>query len=370
MPDDPSQIFARLLHHRGGSLPAGEPVPPPIVPASVYVLPGDPALAANQYGRFGNPTWRALEEALSLLEDAEAVIFPSGMAAIAAVLMSQLRPGDRVLLPSDGYYTTRVLVEKYLAPMGVVAEQCATAGCAGRDLAGYRLVFVETPSNPGLDICDLRRVAAGAEAAGALLVVDNTTMTPLGQRPLDLGADIVVAADTKALNGHSDALLGHVASRDPALVQAVRDWRRLVGAIPGAFDAWLVYRGLETLEVRYERMCRNAGLMAERLAGHRKVLAVRYPGLPDDPGHALARAQMTGFGFLIGLTLPDAGAAERFITGCRCILPATSFGGVRTSAERRARWGDQVAEGYIRLSIGCEPAEALWTELARSLAET
>lgn len=367
MPDEPSQIFARLLHHRGGTLPAGEPVPPPIVPASVYVLPGDPALAANQYGRFGNPTWQALEEALSILDDAEAVIFPSGMAAIAAVLMSQLRPGDRVLLPSDGYYTTRALVETYLAPMGIVAEQCATADCAARDLAGYRLVFVETPSNPGLDICDLRSVAAAAKAAGALLVVDNTTMTVLGQRPLDLGADIVVAADTKALNGHSDALLGHVAARDPALIRAVRDWRKLVGAIPSPFEAWLVYRGLETLEVRYQRMCANARLVAERLAAHPGVPAVRYPGLPDHPGHAAARGQMTGFGFLIGLTLAGREAAERFITQCRCILPATSFGGVRTSAERRARWGDQVAEGYIRLSIGCEPPEALWSELARAL---
>jgi cystathionine gamma-lyase len=226
--------------------------------------------------------------------------------------------------------------------------------------AGYRLVFVETPANPSLDICDMAAVAAAAHAEGAIVVADNTTMTPYGQRPLDLGADIVVAADTKAPNGHSDALFGHVASRDDKVMAAVADWRKLAGGIPGPFEAWLVHRGLETLELRFDRMCGSAETLARRLAGHKAVRSVRFPGLETDPSHNLARAQMERFGFLIGLTLESEAKAEAFINGCPLIQPATSFGGVHTSAERRARWGDAVAPGFVRLSVGCEPAEELW----------
>ncbi len=357
---------ARMLHHRTAKLEAGDPIPAPLSMASAYWLPGMPS-APHQYGRWSNPTWTALEEELSVLEDAEVVIFPSGMAAIAAVFMSLLRPGDRLLLPSDGYYTTRALSEKYLAPNGVEIELCRTVDYGTRDLAGFKLVFVETPSNPGLDICDLADVAARAKAAGAIVVADNTTMTPLGQRPLSLGADVVVASDTKALNGHSDVLFGHVATRDAGIGEAVRDWRKLVGAIPGPFEAWLVRRGLESFEVRYSRMCSTAAVIAERLAGHAKVESVRYPGLPSHPGHAIALRQMATFGTLLGVTFRDAGSAERFIDDARFVVASTSFGGLHTSAERRARWGDQVAEGYVRLSVGCEPTEALWSDLARAL---
>jgi cystathionine gamma-lyase len=366
MDHDNGQIVARMLHHRGSTLQPGEPLGPPIVPASLYHLPGEPT-APHQYGRWTNPTWTVLEETIGVLEEAPSVIFPSGMAAIAAVLFSQLRPGDRVLLPADGYYTTRSMAERYLAPMGVSVELCATAAYDGRDLAGLRLVYVETPSNPGLDICDLSAVASRAKAAGALVVADNTTMTALGQRPLELGADAVVASDTKALNGHSDVMFGHVASRDGALIEAVRDWRKLVGAIPGPFEAWLVHRGLESLELRFERMCRNAGTIAERLAGHRSVRAVRYPGLPGHPGHAVAKRQMDRFGHMVGIELADAATADAFIDRARFVRPATSFGGMQTTAERRARWADQVAPGYVRLSAGCEPTEALWSDIARVL---
>ncbi len=178
-----------------------------------------------------------------------------------------------------------------------------TASFLDGDFDGYRLVFVETPSNPGLDICDIAAVAEAAHAAGATVVADNTTMTPFGQRPLDLGADIVVAADTKAPNGHSDALFGHVASRDPEVIAAVKEWRKLAGGIPGPFEAWLVHRGLETLELRFERMCATAETIAPRLAAHGAVQTVRYPGLESDPAHNLARVQMDRFGFMIGLTL-------------------------------------------------------------------
>jgi cystathionine gamma-lyase len=278
-----------------------------------------------------------------------------------------LKSGDRVLLPSDGYYTTRVLAERFLKPLGVRHDLRPTVSFSEGGFDGYRLVFVETPSNPGLDICDIAAVASAAHRAGAVVVADNTTMTPLGQRPLDLGADVVVAADTKAPNGHSDALFGHVASRDAPTMKAVAEWRKLSGAIPGPFEAWLVHRGLETLEVRFDRMCRTAEWLAPRLAAHPAVKALRYPGLDGDPSHDLARAQMERFGFMIGLTLKSEAAAERFIGGCELLQPATSFGGVHSSAERRSRWGDAVDPGFVRLSVGCEPAEELWKAFRAAL---
>jgi cystathionine gamma-lyase len=197
--------------------------------------------------------------------------------------------------------------------------------------------------------------------------VDNTTLTPLGQRPLDLGADLVVAADTKAPAGHADVLFGHVASRDEKLLAAISDWRKFGGAIPGPFEAWLVHRGLETLELRFSRQCDNALAIAKRLAVHKATVGVRYPGLGNDPSHGLARKQMRRFGGLVGVTFADEAAAEAFIA-CPLIRPSTSFGSVHTSAERRARWGDAVPAGYVRLSVGCEPLEALWEAMDESLS--
>ncbi|WP_157015885.1 cystathionine gamma-lyase [Mesorhizobium xinjiangense] len=366
MTETPEERAAALPHLRRGRLKKGDPVPLPLTMASIYHLPGDPA-GFSQYGRFDNQTWEATEELLAHLEDAEAVAFPSGMAAITAVFLSVLKSGDRLLLPTDGYYTPRVFAERFLNGLGITVETRPTAEFLEGGFAGYRMVFVETPSNPGLALCDLEKVAREAHAAGALVVADNTTMTPYGQRPLDLGADMVVAADTKATNGHSDALFGHVASRDPALIASVREWRTLSGAIPGPFEAWLVHRGLETLEVRFERMCNSAETIAERLAGHPAVAAVSFPGLPHHPQHELARRQMLCCGFLIGLTLASAENAERFIDTCSLIQPATSFGGVHSSAERRARWGDAVAPGFVRMSVGCEPVEELWKAMSAAL---
>jgi cystathionine gamma-lyase len=376
------ELFCRALHHgtaahkaflqngerapRGGR--TGDPVTPPIVLSSVFFLPGDPA-GPYQYGRWSNPTWTALEESLSILEEAECVTFPSGMAASAAILCSLPKPGDRILLPSDAYYTTRTVADTYLKPAGVSVLTCPTAELQDQNFAGLRMVWIETPSNPGLDICDIRKAAAKAKQAGATVVVDNTTPTPLGQRPLELGADALVSSDTKAINGHSDVVFGHVASRNGGLISAVRDWRKLCGAIPGPFESWLVHRGLETLELRFERMCGNAEALAPLLADHQKVRQVRFPGLPQHPGHAVAKSQMLHYGMVIGLTLSDKISAEKFIDGCKLIRPTTSFGGLHTSAERRARWGDQVAEGFVRLSVGCEPLEQLWKEIKNSLDE-
>lgn len=357
---------AELLHLRGQGLAKGDPVALPLTIASMFHLPGDPAGVAS-YGRTDNPTWEALEHALSHLEAAPCVAFPSGMAAIAAAFFALLKTGDRVLLPADGYYATRVLCERFLTGLGVTIDTRPTVTFAEGGFDGYRLVFVETPSNPGLDVCDIAGIARKVRTAGGLTVVDNTTMTPFGQRPLDLGADLVVAADTKAPGGHSDLLMGHVAGRDDKLIAAIRDWRRLSGAIPGPYEAWLLHRSLETLELRFDRMCTSAGILAERLAANPAVHRVRYPGLPDDPAYELARAQMTRFGFLIGLTFAGEPEAERFISTCRFLRPATSFGGVHSSAERRARWGDAVPPGFVRLSVGCEPVEPLWAALRDAL---
>lgn len=367
---DIEALSAQLLHHRAATLEPGDSVVPAIWPTAVFHLPGNPSNAPYQYGRFHNPTWEALESALELIEGAETLILPSGMAAIAAVLFATVKAGDRVLLPADGYYATRALAEQFLTPLGAVVETRPTASFLTGGFAGYRLVHAETPSNPSLDVCDIREAAAQAKAAGAVFSVDNTTMTALGQRPMDLGADVVVCAGTKAINGHSDALMGHVSTRHGALMDRFKAWRKFSGAIPGPFEAWLVYRGLETLDVRLTRMCASAAVIAERLVGHECVVAVRYPGLKGDPSHAIAAKQMMTFGSLISLTLRDQAAAERFITECPYIQPSTSFGGVRTCAERRARWGDNVADGFVRLSIGLEPVEPLWAAIDSALRKS
>ena len=355
---------SELLHLR--QLSKGDPVSAPMVHASMYHLPGAPD-AAWTYGRTDNPTWHEVEAALAHLEGAPVVLFPSGMAAISAAMFASLKAGARMLMPSDGYYSPRVLAENFLERFGIKVETRPTAAFAEGGFAGFELVFIETPSNPGLDLIDIAAVTQAVRDAGGRSVVDNTTMTALGQHPLELGADIVVASDTKAPGGHSDLLMGHVASRDPEILARIRDWRTYSGAIPGPMEAWLLLRGLESFEVRYDRMCRSAEIIAGRLAEHASVESLRFPGLPSDPSHNLARHQMSRFGFLIHLTLSDADTAEAFIERCPYILPATSFGGVHTSAERRLRWGDDVAPGAVRLSVGCEPVEALWSAIDAAL---
>ncbi|MFW8634817.1 cystathionine gamma-lyase [Cribrihabitans pelagius] len=355
-----------MLHLRGNALAKGDPVALPVTQSSMYHLPGDPD-GGPGYGRVSNATWEHLEHVLGNLEQAPALAFPSGMAAISASLFATVKAGSRVLIPSDGYYVTRRLCERFLQNLGVVVDQRPTLEFAAGGLEEYDVVFAETPSNPGLDLCPLAEIADAVHAGGGLLIVDNTTMTPLGQRPLELGADVVVASDTKAPGGHSDALMGHLATRNAKVLETAREWRIFAGGIPGPQEAWLLHRGLETLEVRFDRMCSSAEVLAERLSGHSALTALRYPGLPQDPSHALAKAQMERFGFLIGLTLDSKERAEAFINGCPLLRPATSFGGVHSSAERRARWGDGVVPGFVRLSVGIEPVEELWAALSAAL---
>jgi cystathionine gamma-lyase len=347
-------------------LTKGDPIAPALVRASMYHLPGDPD-GYPGYGRSANPTWDVVETALGDLEHADCVLFPSGMAAITASLVTCVNAGDRILIPSDGYYATRVLADRFLAPLGVRVDTCRTLDFEHADFDGCAVVFVETPSNPGLDVIDIKAVSEAAHRVGATVIVDNTTMTPFGQRPLELGADIVVASDTKAPGGHSDLLMGHAATRDAKRLEAMRDWRTFSGSIPGPDEAWLLHRGLQTLAVRLDRMCQNAEVLAERFLGFSCLKTVRYPGLLQDPAFALASRQMTKFGFLIGLEFDTETTAETFINGCDQLQAATSFGGVHSSAERRKRWGDDVSDGFVRLSVGCEPVEGLWASIEDSL---
>ncbi|MBO9413159.1 MULTISPECIES: cystathionine gamma-lyase [unclassified Ruegeria] len=355
-----------MLHLRGNALNAGDPVALPLTQSSMYHLPGAPDGLAT-YGRVDNPTWVHLEHVLAHLEDAPCLVFPSGMGAISAALFATIKAGSRILIPSDGYYVTRVLADRFLSGLGVSVTERPTTAFAEGGFDGFDVVFVESPSNPGLDMMDLPAIAQAVRAAGGITIADNTTMTPLGQRPLDLGVDVVVASDTKAMAGHSDLLMGHVSSRNPQIMERVEEWRKVSGAIPGPHEAWLLHRGLETLDVRFDRMCASAQVLAERLADHPAVKTTRYPGLPSDPAHALAKAQTARFGFLLSITLDSEDKAETFINTCPMLRPATSFGGVHSSAERRARWGDDVDPAFIRLSVGCEPVEELWQAVNASL---
>ena len=359
-------LFAKLLHHRAAGLEKGEPVAPPLVSATTFHLP-EVAGASHIYGRMAMPTWEAVEAQLAILEDAPCVAFPSGMAAISGALMAVLSDRKCLIIPSDGYYVTRVFSAEVLAAFGVEVREVPTLAMEAMEIPAGAVVFIETPSNPGLECCDIAAIAAKVRAAGGLLIVDNTTMTPLLQRPLDLGANMVVAADTKAPGGHSDILFGHVAVRDTGLEARVRQWRKISGAVPGAFEAWLLHRGIETLELRLERMCASAQVIAERLAAHPRVKGLRFPGLPTDPAHSVAKRQMAGFGFLIGFELEGEAEAEAFLAACPYITQTTSFGGTHSAGERRARWGDPVAPGFIRLSVGVEPLEPLWTAIEAAL---
>src|SRR5262249_54341681 len=205
------------------------------------------------------------------------------------------------------------------------------------------------PSNTGLHGCDIAALAEEAHRKGVLVAVDNTTPTFVGQSPLSLGADFSVASDSKALAGHSDLILGHVAVKDSMWADKLHAWRTQMGSVPGPMEVWLAHRSLATLEMRLERQCRNAQNIAEYLAPHSKVASVRYPGLPNDPAHEMAVRQMQFFGPVVSFVLAGRAEAERFLSACKLIIEATSFGGLHSTAERRARWkGDAIPDGFIR----------------------
>lgn len=358
--------------HAGLPEPApGEPfLPGPVLAAPYHLDPvAGPGAAPDGYGRPDNASRRRLEAAIGELEGASCLTFASGQAAITGLLLTVLKPGDTVLLPSDGYYAVRAFAAGALDRLGIRVLTAPTAG-PYPSLDGIALVLLESPANPGLDVADLAVLAGTAHAAGALVAVDNTTATPLGQRPLDLGADVVVASGTKAITGHSDLLLGYVATRDEDLLARVQVWRNQTGGIPGAFDAWLAHRSLATLDLRLARQSANAAAVAQLLASRSDVAYVRWPGLASDPAFAVAAKQMRRIPGIVSFDLRSAERVGRFLTASRLVFAATSFGGVHTSADRRAQWGDDVTEGFVRLSCGIEDTADLLADITQALDAT
>jgi cystathionine gamma-synthase len=357
-----------LVVSLGRSESAGDPVNVPLTLTSTYRAGGELG-----YARDGNAGWSALEDALGALEGGGAVTFASGMAAAAAVLET-LSAGALVVASKVAYHGVRVLLEERerggrLRTSSVDALDVAAVAAA---CAGAELLWIETPMNPLIEIADIAALSAAAHANGAAVIVDSTLATPLRQRPLALGADLVLHSATKFIGGHSDLLLGAVVAREPERAQALAHRRQIDGSTPGALEAFLALRGLRTLAVRLDRAERTTATLASRLAAHPAVTRVRYPGLPGDPGHALAAAQMSGFGAMLAFeTVGDAETAERVCDRVRLITHATSLGGVETLLERRARYAGDVAAGtpptLLRLSVGIENVEDLWRDLERAL---
>ncbi len=360
----------RVLHAGLPQVQQGAPFLPGPTFAAPYHLSGDPLNSPYQYGRNDNPTWAAYEQALGELEGGPTVLFSSGMAAVTAMLAVALSRGDTVVMPSDGYYAARSLASDFSERLGVELRLAPTANDVQASLVrDAKLVWLESPTNPGLDVCDIKNMARAAHEAGALVVVDNTTATVLGQRPLELGADFSLASDTKGMTGHSDILLGHVAAKDPAWAERLRAWRSQTGSIPGPMETWLAHRSLATLDVRLERQCNNTLAISEFLLSRPEASMVRYPGLASDPAHEVATRQMSRFGMIVTFCLESREKADRFLRASTLVWEATSFGGVHTTAERRGRWGgDEVPEGFIRMSVGCEDAEDLAADLSRAFA--
>jgi len=366
---DPGVSAEARLVHAGRRRSLGEAVVQPPVLATILGSVGEPGAA--DYGRAGNPTWAALEDAIGAVEDATAVVFSSGQAASMALMLALTTSRDKLLLPADGYYNARVLAER-LRPHGaapVFVDQSDLPGIEREVASGRAVLWAESPTNPLLRVADLTWLGRVAAAAGAPMVVDNTVATGLLQRPLDLGAVASLCSLTKSASGHSDVLAGAVVTRDAELAAELRTWRTLGGGILGPMEAWLALRGLTTLPLRIERQSATAQAVAEHLAAQPKVAAVHYPGV-HAATLALARAQMPrGFGPLLSFEVAgSAASADSVIAAARLIVPATSFGGVDSSWERRGRWaGETAPPSLIRLSVGLEPAADLIADIDQAL---
>ncbi|MGX1810994.1 trans-sulfuration enzyme family protein [Nocardia sp. NPDC055321] len=353
---------------------AGRPARVPDAPmggspvfSSTYVAGGE-----TGYGRFGNDAWTALEETLGALEGGRCLSFASGMAAAAAIC--DLVPvGGRVVAPQHAYNGVLALLDQQAATGRLTVDRVSIvdAAAVSAAVAGADMLWLESPTNPALEVADLSALAAAGRAAGAMVVVDNTFATPLLQQPLSMGADIVLHAVTKFIAGHSDVVLGAVITNSDEKWSALELRRRSQGAIPGPMEAWLALRGLRTLALRMERAQSNAAFLAARLLEHPRVSRVRYPGLPDDPGHALAATQMSGFGAILAFELGgDAAYAQLVCESTELWVHATSLGGVESMLERRRRWPIEVSTipvDLIRLSVGIEHPEDLWADLAQAL---
>jgi len=330
--------------------------------------------AGHVYSRFDHPNWRQAESLLMQLEGAaDALLFPSGIAAVSAIV-EILKPGDHVVVQDSTFWGSRLRLQEFGARWGLTVTIAEGAELIGAIVPGRtRLVWFETPANPSWEIVDIAAVAAAARTAGALSVVDSTAATPVLTRPIEHGADIVMHSATKYLNGHSDVLAGALATaRDDETWQRIRTWRGTAGAILGPFEAWLLLRGMRTLYLRVDRACRGALAVAEALRRHPKVAQVLYPGLADHPGHDIARRQMQGgFGGMLSIRIRgDGPAAVRVATGTRLFRPATSLGGVESLIEHRATLEGAhgtVPPDLLRLSIGIEHPDDLIDDLDRAL---
>ncbi|QNN52091.1 trans-sulfuration enzyme family protein [Nocardioides mesophilus] len=327
------------------------PLNVPLTMASTYVAGGD-----LEYGRYGNPTWSAFEEALGALEGGRCLAFSSGLAAVATVL-DLVGQGRKVVAPRHAYNGSVMQLADLEARGRITVhlvdiEDTAAVIAACEDAA---LVWLESPTNPALEVADLVPIIASAHEAGAYVVVDNTFATPLLQQPLALGADLVVHSATKFIAGHSDVLLGAVLTSDDELAAVLRKRRELLGAVPGTLEAWLALRGLRTLHVRLERAQANAQELVRRLGGHAAVGEVRYPG----------------FGAIVSVVLAQGALAADLLTHKTSLwVHATSLGGVESTFERRRRWKSEPAtipEGLVRMSVGIEDVDDLWDDLAGAL---
>lgn len=343
----------------------------PLVLASNFRA-GTPEEPVTEYSRDGGTaTWHALEDAVGALEGGTAVAFGSGMGAASAIL--ELVPtGAHVVVPTDSYAGVRGLLADGAAHGRWKVTTVDITDTAATKQAAWTadLLWLESPTNPLMDVADLPELCAFGHSTGALVAVDNTFATPLIQRPLSFGADVVLHSATKFIGGHSDLLLGMAVTSDPAVAGRLERRRKFGGAIPGALEAFLALRGLRTLAVRLARAQESAGVLARRLQAHPAVTRVRYPGLPDDPGHQRAAAQMDGFGAMLSFEVAGGGAAaDAVCAAVRIVVSATSLGGVESTMERRAKLAGQehVPAGLLRLSVGIEHVDDLWEDLDQAL---
>lgn len=377
--------FATLAIHAGQDAdPATGATIVPIYATSTYTQAAPGEHKGFEYSRSGNPTRKALEICLAALEGGESgAAFASGLAATNALLAAFLKPGDEVVANADLYGGTFRILDKVFKPWGLVPKYTEDSSPAGFQAAigpKTKMVWLETPTNPMLQVIDLAAVATLARKQGALVVVDNTFASPYLQQPLKLGADLVLHSTTKYIGGHSDVVGGFVAGPEK-LMSVVRFHQNAMGGTPGPFDAYLTLRGLKTLAIRMERHCGNAQQLADWLARHPKVAEVYYPGLPSHPGHAIAKAQMRDFGGMVSLKVKGGKAeALRFMTATRLFSLAESLGGVESlvnypavmthasipAAIREARGVD---DRLVRLSVGIEDVADLQADLDQALAK-
>ena len=368
----------RAIHEGQEPDPATGAVTVPIYQTSTYVQEAVGEHKGYDYSRTANPTRRALETCLASLESAEYGFgFSSGMGATTTI-MHLVSPGDRIVAVNDVYGGTYRLFSKVYGPKGYEFEFASHDGVAAAIDERTRLVWLETPTNPLLNIVDIRAVAEAAHAAGAVVCVDNTFATPYLQRPLELGADIVHHSTTKYLGGHSDLVGGFAGTNDPTVAERLAFLQNSLGAVPGPFDSWLVLRGLKTLALRMERHCQNAAAVAEFLLDRPEVEQVLYPGLPDHPGHEIAARQMSGFGGMVSFLAPSVEDATALVARTKIWKLAESLGGVESlievpSAMTHASTADSgfaAPPNLVRLSVGIESVDDLVADLEAALVRS